>query len=176
MENIGNYDTYCNELSLNNTKFIKYEHVTNKNNDLIYLEKLFSIDISDYTPEKSLLVTYESNYICEFFENKPVRLIKYRILINLGSSNNPNDPNGLLPKETNNFDNCNFYGDYFTTYPKDIIEYECDSSCGDKKFVENKWCKKCNGIFFNAKNLWDLIFYEIDFSKISKNSVFYIKK
>ncbi|QGR53849.1 hypothetical protein [Moumouvirus maliensis] len=176
MENIGNYDTYCDELSTNNTKFIKHEHVTNINNDLICLQKLFSFDISPYTSEKSLLVTYESNYICEFLDNKPMKLIKYRILLNLGSSNNPIIPAGLIPKDENNFDNCNFYGDYFTTYPKDILEYDCDSSCNDKNVSENKWCKKCNGTFFKAKKLWNLILDQIDFSRICKNSVFFIKK
>ncbi|AGF85437.1 hypothetical protein QJ854_gp345 [Moumouvirus goulette] len=176
MENIGNYDTYCNELSINNTKFIKFEHVSNTNNDLLYLQKLFSLDISDYTSERSLLVTYESNYICEFSDNKPVTLIKYKILLNLGSSNNPDDLSGLLPNNLKNFDNCNFYGDYFSIYPKNIIEYECDFCCNDKNIVENKWCKKCNGSFYNAKNLWDIIFNEIHFSEICKNSVLYIKK
>lgn len=176
MENIGNYDTYCDELSFNNIKFIKHEHVTNTNINLICLQNLFSFDISPYTSEKSLLVTYESNYICEFLDNKPMNLIKYIILLNLGSSNDPTIPAGLLPNDENNFDNCNFYGDYFTIFPKDILEYECDSSCKHKIFFQNKWCKKCNGSFFDAKNLWNLIFDQIDFSRICKNSVFFIKK
>ncbi|AUV58326.1 hypothetical protein [Bandra megavirus] len=176
MENIGDYDMFCNELTVLNINFKNKLQICNNDHNLDLLNKMFDVDITGYTEKKSLLTLLESDYICEFIDGKITQLTKYQILINLGSYSESDILVGQIP-ENYDINKCYFYGDYFIFHPKNIIYSDCNEKCCAINILMTKetWCNKCGGQL-NANILWNLVQKEINFSNISKNSVLYIRK
>lgn len=147
--------------------------------DLVNDEKFqFSKEsnLEPYNSNTSLLYMAETEDLAEFVNGMPKFLVKYYLILSVGSSTDINEPANSAPN--GNFKNCIFHLDYFWVNPLKINEIECsEESCQiDKKLTNFLWCKKCHGTYYSANNLINLMHPRVRFMRIPKNSIIYIGK
>lgn len=132
-------------------------------------------NLEPYNKNTSLLYTAETDEFAEFVDGKPAFLVKYHLILSLGSSKILDDPIGYT---RDNLKNNIFYLDYFWVNPLKINEIECiEKSCQiEDKLSYFSWCTNCNGTYHLANNLIHLMHPKIHFTKLPRNSIIYIGK
>ena len=173
----SNYDEICNWGAI----LKKFRQLTRQSvvNEVFQLGK--NVEMNNYTDVTSLLYVAETDDFVEFKEGKPDLLIKYVLILSVGSSKSIEDPIGHVTlSETGHcdFDKCNFYLDYFWVNPTRISEITCtEHTCHLEQQLEIKtWCSTCHGTYYSSKNLGYIMHPMVRFSKIPKDSILCITK
>lgn len=128
-----------------------------------------------YDKNTSLLYIAETDDFAEFVDGKPALLVKYYLILSVGSSKKMSDPVGY---NSGNLKDCNFYLDYFWVNPIRINEMSCtEKNCEiEKNLTHFSWCTNCHGSYHLASNLIHLMHPRILFMKLPRNSIIYIGK
>ncbi|AEQ60686.1 hypothetical protein [Acanthamoeba polyphaga mimivirus] len=183
MDNIDSYDNYSEELSSFNPIFRNFTHITSdsENLDSQFIKNSLGVDLDKYTKDSSLLFMIESEYFCDFCNGKPLNLIKYYLLVVLGSSKDVSDPIGYIPYlDKSSIHDCNLYNEFFMKHPHSLLQQDESSCNGDCKLDDLmtlcKWCPICYNKLCNATNLQKILRSAISFTAIPQSSVLYVRR
>lgn len=162
-------DSYIDELIEYNAIVKDFNQITYQNHDVRNV-----IGITDvYDNSSSLICSAQTEDYVEFNHGKPYNLVKYHIIVIVGSSKSAKVPRGLKMND------CNYYDSYFKYHPDSIdILPECDqtSTCNMTVNLANgKWCTKCHDNF-TADKIIHLMHPSLKISSLPRSSVIYIDK
>ena len=133
----------------------------------------------EYINNRSLLFIGTTPSFVKYDGHEPIALIQYALIFAVGKDGNgqPIAPSNV--DDYANFDECHFYNEFFVYMPDKINTIACYGNKCRYDFTVAEtglWCESCNGDFDNVYGLSQIMYEEISFNVIPKESIYFIHK